>query len=81
MATVLLEKIAGRSQVDYAEVFAPPLLVHYSRALLDRPASDANCLKGSCAAHQVIGCAVIACEFRPGPHPVSPLSQLPWYIL
>jgi hypothetical protein len=47
MTTVLLDKIAVRSQVDSVDVFARPFFVHDSLALLGLPASDANSVRGS----------------------------------
>ena len=44
LARGLLDNIAGRTQVDFVDVFARPLPVHVSLALLGLPPSDAELL-------------------------------------
>jgi cytochrome P450 len=44
LALMLLERFAGESRVDFVDVFARPLPVHVSLALLGLPASDAELL-------------------------------------
>jgi hypothetical protein len=44
LAQILLDRVAGRSHVDFVDVLARPLPVHVSLALLGLPASDAELL-------------------------------------
>jgi cytochrome P450 len=46
LATMLLDRIAGQSRIDFVDAFARPLPVHVSLTLLGLPAGDADLLDG-----------------------------------